>query len=289
MADVTERRRIEIARLLQPSTSSRVRSLTPFNTSPPRRRGARTGLVDRVGPLGGDRCHEPVGNAVAGRHDPGIPLAGTGVLSAEVADPRRAHRDDGRRRGHRVLRGPAGLHALLPRDTGRLPRADARRRGRPPGLGTSPGPGRSHWSSVGCPPRGHPRVPVAPEAEGHGTDAAIAAVHHNPRGIRFRAVVVKIVASALTIGSGGSGGRRVRPARSAPVSPRCWRGSSTSARPMPGSPSSPGSARGSGPSSERRSGVPSWPPRSSTVTTSTPRPSCRASASLVGYVIFGAF
>ncbi|HEX3948130.1 MAG TPA: chloride channel protein, partial [Acidimicrobiales bacterium] len=47
----------------------------------------------------------------------------------------------------------------------------------------------------------------APEAEGHGTDAAISAVHHNPRGIRFRAVVVKIVASAVTIGSGGSGGR----------------------------------------------------------------------------------
>jgi H+/Cl- antiporter ClcA/CBS domain-containing protein len=48
---------------------------------------------------------------------------------------------------------------------------------------------------------------VAPEAEGHGTDAAISAIHHNPRGIRFRAVLVKIVASALTIGSGGSGGR----------------------------------------------------------------------------------
>jgi H+/Cl- antiporter ClcA/CBS domain-containing protein len=47
----------------------------------------------------------------------------------------------------------------------------------------------------------------APEAEGHGTDAAISAVHHNPRGIRFRAVIVKIVASALTIGAGGSGGR----------------------------------------------------------------------------------
>ena len=47
----------------------------------------------------------------------------------------------------------------------------------------------------------------APEAEGHGTDAAIDAVHHNPRGIRLRAVVVKIVASAVTIGSGGSGGR----------------------------------------------------------------------------------
>ena len=48
---------------------------------------------------------------------------------------------------------------------------------------------------------------LAPEAEGHGTDAAISAVHHNPRGVRFRAVIVKIVASALTIGSGGSGGR----------------------------------------------------------------------------------
>ncbi len=48
---------------------------------------------------------------------------------------------------------------------------------------------------------------VAPDAEGHGTDAAIDAVHHNPRGIRLRTVLVKIVASALTIGSGGSGGR----------------------------------------------------------------------------------
>lgn len=47
----------------------------------------------------------------------------------------------------------------------------------------------------------------APEAEGHGTDAAIDAVHKNPRGIRVRAVVIKIIASALTLGSGGSGGR----------------------------------------------------------------------------------
>ncbi len=47
----------------------------------------------------------------------------------------------------------------------------------------------------------------APEAEGHGTDAAISAVHHQPRSIRVRAVLVKIVASAFTIGSGGSGGR----------------------------------------------------------------------------------
>ena len=47
----------------------------------------------------------------------------------------------------------------------------------------------------------------APEAEGHGTDAAIAAVHHNPRGIRARVTVVKLLASAATIGSGGSAGR----------------------------------------------------------------------------------
>lgn len=47
----------------------------------------------------------------------------------------------------------------------------------------------------------------APEAEGHGTDAAIEAVHHNPRGIRPRATIVKLVASAATIGSGGLAGR----------------------------------------------------------------------------------
>ncbi len=48
---------------------------------------------------------------------------------------------------------------------------------------------------------------LAPEAEGHGTDAVIAA-YHSPGGqIRPRVPLVKIVASALTIGSGGSGGR----------------------------------------------------------------------------------
>jgi chloride channel protein, CIC family len=48
---------------------------------------------------------------------------------------------------------------------------------------------------------------LAPEAEGHGTDAAIEAFHHDPRGIRGRIPLVKLVASAITIGSGGSGGR----------------------------------------------------------------------------------
>ena len=48
---------------------------------------------------------------------------------------------------------------------------------------------------------------LAPEAEGHGTDAAIAAFHHGARRIRGRIPIVKLVASSITIGSGGSGGR----------------------------------------------------------------------------------
>lgn len=48
---------------------------------------------------------------------------------------------------------------------------------------------------------------LAPEAEGHGTDAVIGA-YHRPQGrIRPRVPLVKIFASAITIGSGGSGGR----------------------------------------------------------------------------------
>ncbi len=47
---------------------------------------------------------------------------------------------------------------------------------------------------------------LAPEAEGHGTDAAIAAFHQG-KPIRARIPLIKLVASAITIGSGGSGGR----------------------------------------------------------------------------------
>jgi CIC family chloride channel protein len=48
---------------------------------------------------------------------------------------------------------------------------------------------------------------IAPEAEGHGTDAAIAAYHYHQGLIRPRVPLVKIIASALTLGTGGSGGR----------------------------------------------------------------------------------
>ncbi|HEX6140309.1 MAG TPA: chloride channel protein [Candidatus Limnocylindria bacterium] len=48
---------------------------------------------------------------------------------------------------------------------------------------------------------------LAPEAEGHGTDAAIDAIHHRGGRIRARIPPIKLLASAITIGSGGSGGR----------------------------------------------------------------------------------
>ncbi|HTU18577.1 MAG TPA: chloride channel protein [Gemmataceae bacterium] len=47
----------------------------------------------------------------------------------------------------------------------------------------------------------------APEAEGHGTDSAIAAYHFKGGAIRPRVPLVKILASAITLGTGGSGGR----------------------------------------------------------------------------------
>ncbi len=47
----------------------------------------------------------------------------------------------------------------------------------------------------------------APEAEGHGTDAAIAAYHFHDGLIRPRVPLIKLVASAITLGTGGSGGR----------------------------------------------------------------------------------
>lgn len=47
----------------------------------------------------------------------------------------------------------------------------------------------------------------APEAEGHGTDAAIEAYHHGGGYMRPVVPLIKLLASAITIGTGGSGGR----------------------------------------------------------------------------------
>lgn len=47
----------------------------------------------------------------------------------------------------------------------------------------------------------------APEAQGHGTDAAIDAFHNRRGQIRGRIPIIKTLASAITLGTGGSGGR----------------------------------------------------------------------------------
>ena len=47
----------------------------------------------------------------------------------------------------------------------------------------------------------------APEARGHGTDAAIEAYHEKGGKIRGRVPLIKGLASAITLGTGGSGGR----------------------------------------------------------------------------------
>ena len=47
----------------------------------------------------------------------------------------------------------------------------------------------------------------APEAEGHGTDAAIEAYHQKGGYMRGRIPIIKTIASAITLTTGGSGGR----------------------------------------------------------------------------------
>ncbi len=47
----------------------------------------------------------------------------------------------------------------------------------------------------------------APEAEGHGTDTAVKAFHREGGHIRYRVPPLKMIASAITIGSGGAAGR----------------------------------------------------------------------------------
>jgi chloride channel protein, CIC family len=48
---------------------------------------------------------------------------------------------------------------------------------------------------------------LAPEIAGHGTDATIRAFHRQSGKIRLRVPVLKTLASAITLGTGGSGGR----------------------------------------------------------------------------------
>ena len=76
----------------------------------------------------------------------------------------------------------------------------------------------------------------APEAEGHGTDAAIAAIHHDPRGIR----VADPGWSSWSLRRSRSDRAdrvdgKARRLRSGPASGHTWHASSTWMREMPGS------------------------------------------------------
>lgn len=70
----------------------------------------------------------------------------------------------------------------------------------------------AHWALVVVPALGALAAgllvtKLAPEAAGHGTDGAIASFHHGKGLMRRRIPFIKAIASALTIGAGGSGGR----------------------------------------------------------------------------------
>ena len=57
---------------------------------------------------------------------------------------------------------------------------------------------------------GLPVFAAAPEAEGHGTDAVIAALHHRGETIHMWVPPVKLIASAITSGTGGTDLGRLR-------------------------------------------------------------------------------
>jgi chloride channel protein, CIC family len=78
-------------------------------------------------------------------------------------------------------------------------------------MGTAPSSGW-HWlipvaTTLGGLVSGILVYGLAPEAEGHGTDAAVKGYHRTSGRIRYRIPIIKTIASAITIGSGGSAGR----------------------------------------------------------------------------------
>jgi len=88
----------------------------------------------------------------------------------------------------------------------------------PPGLPKEGGELREYWgpyakmllpiaTALGGLLAGWLVFTFAPEAEGHGTDAVLKAYHHAGGRIRARVPAIKTIASSITIGSGGSGGR----------------------------------------------------------------------------------
>jgi CIC family chloride channel protein len=73
---------------------------------------------------------------------------------------------------------------------------------------------------------------LAPEAEGHGTDTVVKALHWTGGTIRARVAPVKMLASAITIGSGGSAGREGPTALIAAGAAFCMRPARIGRRPI---------------------------------------------------------
>ena len=97
------------------------------------------------------------------------------------------------------LKGAAGFHPPLPGGEGG-------------GSASSPLPSMFNWwffiiPTVGGLISGLIVYTWAPEAEGHGTDGVIKAFHQERGTIRARVPIIKTIASAITIGTGGSAGR----------------------------------------------------------------------------------
>ena len=144
-----------------------------------------------MGPVseqGGDAASQSRGMGTGTRAREQVDWFVGGFLSREVERPRCGHRRRGWTGRHRVLRGARRVHPLLLECLCRLPRADTGRLR----AGSRPRPRAARpWAlplvaGFGALLGAVLVFRIAPEAEGHGTDAAISAVHHNPRGVRFR-------------------------------------------------------------------------------------------------------
>ena len=273
---VTKRRRAEIADLLEAIPSEQQAALVD---SLQRLTAAAGEVPEQDWSTGGiSRCDIGTRDGlqsdhVAGHDDPHITLVGWCVLSAEVADPRRTHRNHGRCRRHRVLRGTAGLYPLLPRDAGRLSRADADGRGRTRCFGVvHPTVGPPTGRRTGSTARGDPRVSIRPRSGGprhrcgdlggpsQSARHPVPRRHRQDRGVSPHHRLGRLGRSR---GPHRTDQRRVR----FPARPRV--GPQPSRRPHRRGHRA--SARGSGPSSAPHSVARSWPPRSCTGTTSTRR------------------
>ncbi len=121
-------------------------------------------------------------------------------------------------------------------------------------------------------------VKYVPEVSGGGADYAIEAFHHHGGYIRRRVLWAKPLASFMTLGTGGAGGREGPTMMIGAASGRPWVGRCDLARASGGCCWWPVSRRASRRCSVRRSGLLCSRSKSSTATTSSRTRWCRASS-----------